>query len=185
MIRAGWQSYRDLDTVFFGNRHYDVRSRRYQHIQSFWYTNLPPFFDIFPTKPEVTSPIEILSDSYSAYPNKSKMTLNLPISNNFDFCYGFRRTLRKIVYAVLNKTGSYWPILLIFNSKHGTPLGYIVSKFEQNRTKIATVRVPPEKNAKWPPWRHQIEISKIWEKRHWPMSLRLFVWSFIKIGPAV
>ena len=73
------------------------------------------------------------------------------MSGNFDFGANFGRKTQKIVRAVLNKTGSYRPILLIFNSKHGTPLGYIVSKFEQNRTKIATVRVPPEKNAKWPP----------------------------------
>ena len=26
------------------------------------------------------------------------------------------------------------------------------------------------KHTKWPPWRHQIEISKIWDTWHWPMS---------------
>ena len=73
------------------------------------------------------------------------------MSGNFDFGANFRRKTQKIVRAVLNKTGSYRPILLIFDSKHGTLLGYIVSKFEQNWKKIATVRVPPEKSAKWPP----------------------------------
>ena len=68
---------------------------------------------------------------------------------------------------------------------HGLNFSLICFKFEQNRTKIATVRVPPEKNAKWPPWRHQIELSKIWEKWHWPLSSTLFVWNFIKIVPAV
>ena len=82
----------------------------------------------------------------------------------FGFCGNFGLKTRKIVRAVPNKTGSYQPISLIFNSKHGVSLGYIVSKFEANRTKIATMRVPHTKSAKWPPWRHRIEISKIWEK---------------------
>ena len=82
-------------------------------------------------------------------------------------------------------TGSYWPILLIFNSKHWKTTKFLVYKFEENRTKITAMRVPHRKNAKWPPWRHQIEISKIWEKCHRPMSSRLFVWNFIEFGPAV
>ena len=83
--------------------------------------------------------------------------------------------LAKTVRAVLNKTGSYWLILLIFNSKHRVPLGYIVFKFEANQSKITTVRVPHRKSAKWPPWRHQIEIFKIRKQLHWPISSRLFV----------
>ena len=97
----------------------------------------------------------------------------------------FGRKTRKIVRAVLRKTESYRPILLIFNSKHGVAHGYIWSKFEQNRTKITAVRVPHTKIQNGRRWRHQIEISKIWEKWHRPMSWRLFVWNFIKIGPAV
>ena len=54
----------------------------------------------------------------------------------------FGEKRQEIVRAVLNKTRSYRPILLIFKSKHGVPLGYIVSKVEENRTKITTVRVP-------------------------------------------
>ena len=42
----------------------------------------------------------------------------------------------------MNKTRSYIPILLIFNSKHGVTKFYIVSTFEVNRTK---------KKTKWPP----------------------------------
>ena len=79
------------------------------------------------------------------------MTPHLPKSDNFGLGGNFWQKTRKIVRAVLNKTGSYQPILLIFNSKHGVPLGYIVSKFEENRTKITTVRVPHRKSAKWPP----------------------------------
>ena len=97
----------------------------------------------------------------------------------------FGRKTQKIVRAVLRKTESYRPILLIFNSKHGVAHGYIWSKFEQNRTKITAVRVPHTKIQNGRRWRHQIEISKIWEKCHRPMSWRLFVWNFIKIGPAV
>ena len=73
------------------------------------------------------------------------------MSDNFDFGANFGRKTQKIVRAVLNKTGSYRPILLIFNTKHGMALGYFVSKFEENRTKITAVRVPHTKNAKWPP----------------------------------
>ena len=58
----------------------------------------------------------------------------------------FGRKMRKIVRAVLRKTESYRPILLIFNSKHGIAHGYIWSKFEQNLTKITAVRVPHRKN---------------------------------------
>ena len=62
------------------------------------------------------------------------------------------QSLRRFgIRAVLNKTGNYQPILLIFNTKHGMALGYFVSKFEENRTKITAVRVPHTKNAKWPP----------------------------------
>ena len=63
----------------------------------------------------------------------------------------FGRKTRKIVRAVLIKTGSYKPISLIFNIKHGIPLGYIEFKFEENQTKITAVRVPQTKNAKWLP----------------------------------
>ena len=58
---------------------------------------------------------------------------------------------KKIVCAVLNKTESYRPILLIFKSKHEVVLGYIVSQFEVNCRKIATMRAPPKKKTKWPP----------------------------------
>ena len=46
---------------------------------------------------------------------------------------------------------TYRPILLIFNSKLWKTTVYLVFKFEENRSKIATVRVPERKNAKWPP----------------------------------
>ena len=116
---------------------------------SYIYARLRPFFENCPTKPEVTSYIEkILSDLSSACSNQSKTTPHLPISDNFGFGGNFGQKTRKIVRAVLNKTMSYRPILLIFNSKHGVPLGYIVSKFEENRTKITPVRVPHRKSTK-------------------------------------
>ena len=62
-----------------------------------------------------------------------------------------RQKLDFLLNAVLSTTGSYQPILLIFNSKHRHTPKKLVSKFEENRTKIATVRVPQRKNAKWPP----------------------------------
>ena len=76
-------------------------------------------------------------------------------------------------------------ILLIFNSKHQHILEYLVSKFEENPTKIATVRVPQGINAKWPPWRHQIWTLENRKKCHWQISVRSFVESFIKIGSSV
>ena len=39
-------------------------------------------------------------------------------------------------------TGSYQPILLIFNTKHWKATKFFVYKFEEDRCKIATVRVP-------------------------------------------
>ena len=45
-------------------------------------------------------------------------------------------------------TGSYWPILLIFNSKHRKTLNFLVYNFEEDRSKIATVRVPHSKTYK-------------------------------------
>ena len=92
---------------------------------------------------------------------------------------------KEIVHADLNKTGSYQPNLLIFRSKHRVQLGYIVSKFKVNLSKLTTARVPQTKKQNG---RHdviKIEISKIWEKGHLSMSSRLFVCNFIKIGSAV
>merc|ERR1711989_13736 len=42
-------------------------------------------------------------------------------------------------------TGSYSSILLIFNSKHWKTLKFLVYKFGEDRSKIATVRVPHSK----------------------------------------
>ena len=47
--------------------------------------------------------------------------------------------------------GSYQPISLILNSKQLKTTFYLLLNFKENRTKIATVRVPQRKNAKWPP----------------------------------
>ena len=71
------------------------------------------------------------------------------MSDNFDFGANFGRKTRKIVRAVLNKTGSYQPILLIFKIKYGVATGYIVCKFEQNRTKITAVRVQKVHSRGW------------------------------------
>ena len=61
-----------------------------------------------------------------------------------------RQKLDFLLNAVLSTTGSYQPILLIFNSKHRHTPKKLVSKFEENRTKIATMRVPQRVSAKWP-----------------------------------
>ena len=53
-----------------------------------------------------------------------------------------------LLNAVCSITGSYQLILLIFISKHWTTPDYFLFKFEQNWSKIATVRVPQRKNAK-------------------------------------
>ena len=37
---------------------------------------------------------------------------------------------------------------------------HIVYNFEENRTKIATVRVPQRVSANWPLWRYQIRNIK-------------------------
>ena len=55
---------------------------------------------------------------------------------------------------------TYQPILLIFNSKQIKSTFYLVSKFEDNQSKITTVRVPERKSAKWPLLRHQIQNFK-------------------------
>ena len=53
--------------------------------------------------------------------------------------------------AVLSITGSYQSILVISNSKYRTTQEHLELKLEENRSKIATMRVPQRKNAKWPP----------------------------------
>ena len=57
-------------------------------------------------------------------------------------------TCEKSYARFLIKPLSFRPILLIFNSKHKVPLGYIVSKFKVHRTKITTVRVSHTKTCK-------------------------------------
>ena len=96
-----------------------------------------------------------------------------------------RQKFEFLLNAVFSITKSYQSILLIFNSKHRHTPKKLVSKFEENRIKIATVRVPQRKNTKWPPWRHQIRNFKNREKWHWQISVRWFVESFIKIGSSV
>ena len=59
---------------------------------------------------------------------------------------------------------SYRPILLIFSSKHWKATLHLVFNFQENRIKIATVRVPEWKNTIWPPWRHPFWIFKMQEK---------------------
>ena len=62
---------------------------------------------------------------------------------------------------------SYRPILLIFNSKQRKTTLYLVLSFEENQSKIATVRVPHRKSTKLLPWRHRFRNFKIREKIHW------------------
>ena len=58
-------------------------------------------------------------------------------------------------------------------------------KFEEIEQKLRPWERPNEKNAKWPPWRHQFPNFKIWEKRTSQISVRSFVENFIKIDPSV
>jgi len=83
--------------------------------------------------------------------------------------------------AVLYISGSYRPIFFIFNSKQRKTILYLVLNFEENRSKIATVRVPEWKSTKWPPWRNPFCIFKYREKSQWQISARSSVKSFIKI----
>ena len=62
---------------------------------------------------------------------------------------------------------------------------YLVCNFEENRSKIATMRVLERKSAKWPPWRHRFRNVKIREKWTSKLSVRSFVENFIKIDPFV
>ena len=55
------------------------------------------------------------------------------------------------VKVVISITKSYQPILLIFNNIHRYTPEYLESKFGENLTKNATVRVPQRKKFKWPP----------------------------------
>ena len=62
--------------------------------------------------------------------------------------------------AVYNIGRSYRPILLIFNSKHWKTTLYLVLNFEENQSKIATMRVPEWKSTKWPLWRYRFRNYK-------------------------
>ena len=67
--------------------------------------------------------------------------------------------------AVLYISGSYRPILLIFNSKHWKTTLYLVLNFEENRSKIATVRVPEWKTYKMAAMTSSIlNFQKPWKK---------------------
>ena len=69
--------------------------------------------------------------------------------------------------AVLYISGSYRPILLIFNSKHWKTTLYLVLNFEENRSKIATVRVP-----EWKTYKMAAMTSSILNFQNpWKMSL--------------
>ena len=96
-----------------------------------------------------------------------------------------RQKLDFLLNAVLSTTGSYQPILLIFNSKHRHELEKLVSKFEKNRIKIATVRVPQRKVSKMAAMTSSFRIFKIREKRTSQISVRSFVENFIKINLSV
>ena len=53
--------------------------------------------------------------------------------------------MKKILRAVLRKTRSYDPILLIFNSKHGVAYGYNLPKFGYDWAEFTAMRVPHAK----------------------------------------
>ena len=114
----------------------------------------------------------------SACLNYSKTTPRLLLSDKFDFWVdsGWKtQKKKKIVRAVLNKTGSYRPIFLIFITKQRVANSYIISKFEQNQTNITVMSVPHRKIQNDHRWHHLIEISKIWETHTCPCP-GLIVW---------
>ena len=96
-----------------------------------------------------------------------------------------RKKTQKIVRTVLDKTKSYKPILLRFNCNHKVEEFYNVFKFEVNRTKTTAVRVQHTKMQNSRRLLHKIEIAKIWETSHWPISSRLTLWNFIEFGSAI
>ena len=88
--------------------------------------------------------------------------------------------------AVIHIFQSFQPISLILNSKQRKEFIFNVLKFEENRSKILRPwECRNRKQLKWPPWRHQIWIFKIGEKRTSLIYCRWFVESFIKIDPLV
>ena len=93
--------------------------------------------------------------------DKNIQSNNNKISNFKNFCHApARDRTRELQHwletkeAIFRKgsplfsTGSYQPILLIFNSKHWKTPKFLVYNFEENRSKIATVRVPHSKTYK-------------------------------------
>ena len=137
------------------------------------------FFRFFIFSMEDSIQIDLLMSNYCSVGRiQYKSTLCLYILRNFDFGLQNRRRTNTR-YAILDRR--YFSILLIFNSKQCHDVSYIVCKFEENRSPNTDVRVPQRLYTKWPPWRHQIKIFKIWEKWHWQTSKRVFVWIFIQI----
>ena len=120
--------------------------------------------------------IFVISRSISVEIDTSLALFKKKIGGHFDFFFE---------NAVGHIGESYQPILLILNSKQWKTTFYLVLNFEENRTKIATVRVPKRKSAKWPPWRHRFRIFKFWEKTTSQISVRSFVENFIEIHPSV
>ena len=87
--------------------------------------------------------------------------------------------------AVRHIGGSYQPISLILNSKQRKTTFYLLTNFEENRSKIATVRVPHRKASKMAAMTSSFRIFKIREKRTSQISVRSFVENFIKIDPTI
>jgi len=120
------------------------------------YTRLSPFFEIFPTKSEVTS---LLKNCYQICNQHVKNSQKWPPQKNLKKCpkWGLNSWPSEVMngallYAFLRlglyKTGSCRLILLISNSKHRVKEFYMVSKFKENVTKIGTMRVPQRKRAR-------------------------------------
>ena len=107
------------------------------------------FFRFFSFSKEDSIQIDLLGSNYSSVGRiQYKSTLCLYILRNFDFgVQNDRRTNTR--YAILDRR--YFLILLIFNSKQCHDVSYIVCKFEENRSKNTTVRVPQRFYTKWPP----------------------------------
>ena len=80
---------------------------------------------------------------------------------------------------------SYQPISLILNSKQRKTTFYLLTNFEENQSKIATVRVPQRKASKMAAMTSSFRNFKIREKRTLQISVRSFVENFIKIDPSV
>ena len=58
----------------------------------------------------------------------------------------------------------------------GWPKATLCPNLKQIGAKLRPWECRIRKHTKWPPWRHQIEIFKIWEKRQWHIDVRYIMY---------